>query len=133
MNIQKQFIKFLWIFDLQNSEIFIHFGWFGRVTAQAGAYWFVYPRKGPGTRDQGKNLELGYPPERIWDQRLGEKTWDWGTYPPPHVDRQTDACENITFPSSMYAGGNQKHTFSAYTYTTKNIMTKFIECREAQS
>ena len=50
----------------------------------------------------------GVPPERTWHQRLGyplpsERTWDqtWDQkpgYPPPHVDRQTDACKNITFP-----------------------------------
>ena len=71
-----------------------------------------YPQKGPGTRDLGKNLGLGFPwkgPEKR------ERTGDWSTpqkgpetgyqvkslglHPPTPLDRQTDACENITFPS----------------------------------
>ena len=42
------------------------------------------PRKGPGTRDQGKNLGLGYPSpsESTWDQRpLNEP--GTGVPPPP--------------------------------------------------
>ena len=44
---------------------------------------------------------LGYPPPRkdihqTWDQRLG--------YPFPPVDRQTDACQIITFPAYYVRG-----------------------------
>ena len=57
-----------------------------------------YPLKGPGTRDLGKNLGLGYLLQRAWNQRPGkehgpgvptgkdlgpetqERTWAWGTH-----------------------------------------------------
>ena len=42
--------------------------------------WLGYPQKGPGTRHLGKNLGLGYPPQRA--------RWVW-------TDKQT---ENMTFP-----------------------------------
>ena len=29
------------------------------------------PQKNPGTRDLGKNLGVGYIPQRTWDQRMG--------------------------------------------------------------
>ena len=60
-----------------------------------------YPQKGPGTRDLGKNLGLGTPRKDMGPETW-ERTWDWGT---PHVDRQTDACENIAFPSYYVRGG----------------------------
>ena len=41
---------------------------------------------------------MGYPPGQTWD----------GIHPPPaSVDRHTDWCQNITFPRTTYAGGNQ--------------------------
>ena len=72
------------------------------------------PQKGPQTwgwsipaertwiRDLGKNLGLGYPNRKDLGPETWERIWDWGT--PPHVNRQTDACENITFPSYYVRG-----------------------------
>ena len=56
-------------------------------------------RKLPGTRDRGKDWGTP-PPARTWNQRPGKKP---GTGVPPWCG-QTDACENITFPSCYVRG-----------------------------
>ena len=66
------------------------------------------PWKGPGTTDQAKNLGLGYSPRK--DQRPRKEPGTVGT----PVDRQTDACENITFPSTTYAGSNNFELADVY-------------------
>ena len=60
----------------------------------------------------------GYPPGGVPDQAppplshgiLGNVAKHYGIWVPPPVDRQiggwTDACQNITFPRTTYAGGN---------------------------
>ena len=41
--------------------------------------------------------------------------WIWVTLLPPSVDKQTDACENITSRRTSYAGGKNQYLF---TYVT---------------
>ena len=76
-------------------------------------------RKGPGARDQGKNMGLGTPPERTWHQRPG-KEHGTGVLPQkglgtkdlgknlglvlPPVDRHTPVKQYLPHPSD--AGGN---------------------------
>ena len=56
---------------------------------------------------------MRYPPSLTWDgvpPRPGmgyppQPDLRWGT-PPASVDRHTDSCQNITFPRTMYVGGN---------------------------
>ena len=51
------------------------------------------------------DLEWGTPPSR---PGMGYPPHlRWGT-PPASVDRYTDWCQNITFPRTTYAGGNQR-------------------------
>ena len=53
------------------------------------------PQKGPGARDLGNNLGLGYhPPKKRHGTRALRKNLELG-YPP---GEQTDTCENISFP-----------------------------------
>ena len=77
----------------------------------------VPPRRGtpPSARSDGGTRGgvppiwtwLGYPPPQL------DLAWvppppagpGRGT-PPPGVDRQTDACQNIAFPHTTYAAGN---------------------------
>ena len=56
------------------------------------------PSQNCGTPGQ----DWGNPPGKDLGPETWERTWNWGV---PTVDRQTDACENITFPSYYYAGG----------------------------
>ena len=56
-----------------------------------------------------KNLgpEDGVPPGKDLGPEAGEGTWDQKlgyTPPPPLVGRQTEACKNITFPTSYLRG-----------------------------
>ena len=66
------------------------------------------PPAGPG-REPPPRLDLaGYPP-RLPHGILGNVAKHYGIWVPPPVDRQmdgrTDACQNITFPRTPYAGG----------------------------
>ena len=59
---------------------------------------YLYPRLGRGgtpTCWQG----WGHPPVWNWDLARAHP-------PPPRVDRHTEACQDITFPRTPYAGGN---------------------------
>ena len=67
----------------------------------------VPPRGGLGTPQGGY---LTGPPTASWHSgKCCKALWDMGT---PPVDRQidgwTDACQNITFPRTTYAGGNNR-------------------------
>ena len=64
----------------------------------------VPPRGGGGS---------GYPPPPLPHGILGNVAKHYGIWvPPPPVDRQidgwTDACQNITFPRTTYAGGKYR-------------------------
>ena len=62
--------------------------------------WGTPPRPRPG---------MGYPPrpDLGWSTPPRPEILRWGTPPPPaSVDRYTDWCQNITFPRTTYAGGN---------------------------
>ena len=57
-------------------------------------------------------LILGVSLHRLPGQRPLEGTWDQAarqevtSYRDPHLDRMTDASENITLPRTSFAGGN---------------------------
>ena len=85
------------------------------------------PRGGPGTPPGGYLTQVpprgtwpgyprggsGYPP--LPHGILGNVAKHYGIWVPPPVDRQidgwTDACQNITFPRTTYAGGNKGSVF----------------------
>ena len=95
----------------------------GRWGTLVSARGYPYPlRVTPAGWDWGTlGLGLGYPTRKYQGPKTRGKTWDWGTpkkgpgtrgqgknmnwsTPPPPVDRQTDTCENITFPSYFVSG-----------------------------
>ena len=67
----------------------------------------VPPRGGSGYPPGGS----GYPPPVLPHGILGNVAKHYGIWVPPPVDRQidgwTDACQNITFPRTTYAGGKK--------------------------
>ena len=67
-------------------------GW-GIPRARSG---MGYPPARPG---------MGYPPSQTWVGVPPQPGLGWGT-PPTSVDRHIDWCQNITFPRTTYAGGN---------------------------
>ena len=88
-----------------------------------GGYLTGYPPGGVpdlGPPPRGGGTWPGYPPEGGVPDRvpppllphgiLGNVAKHYGIWVPPPVDRQidgwTDACQNITFPRTTYAGGN---------------------------
>ena len=98
--------------------------------------------KGPGTRDQGKNLRLGTPwrgpvtrpgkepgtgilPRNYLGLETCERTWDWATRPPPHphsphrVDRQRMWKQYLPHPSD--AGGNNRWVDQKHLDGTGNV------------
>ena len=78
-----------------------------------GGTWLGYPPRGyltwvpPGGSGYPPRGGLGTPPASWHSGKCCKALWDMGT---PPVDRQidgwTDVCQNITFPHTMYAGGN---------------------------
>ena len=65
------------------------------------------PQKGPGTRNLGRNLGLGYLPPK------GPRTSHWGTLPERTWDQWlkyygmlADTCKNITSCRTAYGGGD---------------------------
>ena len=71
-----------------------------------GGTWAGYP--------PGGGLGPGTPPAvASWHSgKCCKALWDMGTPPPLWTDRwmdgRTDACQNITFPRTPYAGGNEQ-------------------------
>ena len=63
--------------------------------------------------------EVGYPPSRGYPQL------DLAGVPPPGVDRQTDTCQNVTFPS-YYAVFNKLLHFELYR--SINVTSKKSFC-----
>ena len=80
----------------------------GGLGTPPGGYLTWVPPGGvpdPGTPPGGVRVP---PPAASWHSgKCCKALWDMGT---PPVDRQidgwTDACQNITFPRTTYAGGN---------------------------
>ena len=78
----------------------------------------------------------GYPPGGVPDRPppplphgiLGNVAKHYGIWVPPPVDRQidgwTDACQNITFPRTTYAGGKYVQNGNCYILRTSNSRTK---------
>ena len=51
------------------------------------------------------SVRMGVPPPIAYDGDTSSIAYDGGT---TRVDRQTDACQIITFPRTSYAGGNKQ-------------------------
>ena len=76
----------------------------GRVPPQGTPPARVPPQPGYSPAAPGR---VPPPPAAPWHSgKCCKALWDTGT---PPVDRQTDTCQNITFPRTTYAGGNN-HT-----------------------
>ena len=73
-----------------------------------GGYLTGYPPGGSGYPPRGGGPGTPPLPHGI----LGNVAKHYGIWVPPPVDRQidgwTDACQNITFPRTTYAGGNKR-------------------------
>ena len=99
------------------------------------------PWGGPGTPLGGYLTRVpppggsGYPPAASWHSgKCCKALWDMGT---PPVDRQidgwTDACQNITFPRTTYAGGNNfTYFFIAATVFFQEIVTYHLHLTNVQ-
>ena len=76
-----------------------------------GGYLVRYPPG--GYPDPPGGTQSGTPPAAPWHSgKCCKALWDMGTPPPLWTDRwmdgRTDACQNITFPRTPYAGGKYK-------------------------
>ena len=113
-------------------------GYLTRVPPWGGSR---YPPGGvpdPGTPPGGSGYPpgggylTGYPPASWHSGKCCKALWDMGT---PPVDRQidgwTDACQNITFPRTTYAGGNnvckEKHGKRTHELNSLNLVLCFVD------
>ena len=101
---------------------------------------YPYPLARPGMGYPPARPGMGYPPpwpDLGWGTPHPWPDLGWGTpplprpgmgyppparpemgYPPTSADRHTDSCQNITFPRTTYAGGNNPSSFLLKLFQT---------------